>query len=193
MTVVNYGKEPDEKKSGGVETGDQLHRWRVERGLTAKRLGELIEVTERSIHRAERGGRLSARIKVAMKLLEAGIAHGEITLSSEDQAFERIGRRRDRDSRLREPEAKYGTEWHGQLRTGGDIRAWRQSVGLYVKELAELLGVVGPSMMRAERSDAPSSRIMYGVELLRAKVLSGELDLRVITERRVKRGRPKKN
>jgi transcriptional regulator with XRE-family HTH domain len=193
MTVVNYGKEPDEKKSGGVETGDQLHRWRVERGLTAKRLGELIEVTERSIHRAERGGRLSARIKVAMKLLEAGIAHGEITLSSEDQAFERIGRRRDRDSRLREPEAKYGTEWHGQLRTGGDIRAWRQSVGLYVKELAELLGVVGPSMMRAERSDATSSRIMYGVELLRAKVLSGELDLRVVTERRPKRGRPKKN
>jgi transcriptional regulator with XRE-family HTH domain len=193
MTVVNYGKEPYEKKSGGVETGDQLHRWRVERGLTAKRLGELIEVTERSIHRAERGGRLSARIKVAMKLLEARIAHGEITLSGEDQVLERIGRRRDRDARLREPEAKYGEEWHGQLRTGADIRAWRESVGLYVKELAELLGVVGPSMMRAERSDAPSSRIMYGVELLRAKVLSGELDLRVVTERRPKRGRPKKN
>jgi transcriptional regulator with XRE-family HTH domain len=177
----------------GVETGDQLHSWRVERGLTAKRLAELIEVTERSIHRAERGGRLSARIKVAMKLLEARISHGEITLSRDDQDLERIRRRKDRDLRVREPEAKYGREWHGELRTGADIRAWRKSVGLYVKELAELLDVVGPSMMRAERSDAPSSRIIYGVELLRGKVLSGELDLRVITERRVRRGRPKKS
>lgn len=193
MTAANYGKEPYEKKSGGVETGDQLHSWRVERGLTAKRLAELIEVTERSIHRAERGGRLGARIKVAMKLLEARISHGEITLSGADQVLERVGRRKDRDLRVREPEAKYGREWHGELRSGADIRAWRKSVGLYVKELAELLDVVGPSMMRAERSDSPSSRIIYGVELLRAKVLSGELDLRVITERRVKRGRPKKS
>jgi transcriptional regulator with XRE-family HTH domain len=176
-----------------VETGDQLHKWRVERGLTAKRLGELIEVTERSIHRTERGGRLSARIKVAMKLLETRISHGEITLSREDQVLERIGRRRDRDLRVREPEAKYGKEWHGELRTGADIREWRKSVGLYVKELAELLDVVGPSIMRAERSESPSSRIIYGVELLRGKVLSGELDLRVITERRVRRGRPKKS
>ena len=192
MTAANYGKESYGKKSAGVETGDQLHSWRVERGLTAKRLGELIEVTERSIHRAERGGRLSARIKVAMKLLQARIASGEIVLSSETQVLERVRRRKDGNPVVREPEAKYGTEWHGQLRTGADIRAWRESVGLYVKELAELLGVVGPSMMRAEQSDSPSSRIMYGVELLRAKVLSGELDLRVITERRVKRGRPKK-
>jgi transcriptional regulator with XRE-family HTH domain len=177
----------------GVETGDQLHSWRVERGLTAKRLAELIEVTERSIHRAERGGPLGARIKVAMKLLEARISHGEIALSGADQVLERIGRRKDRDLRVRKPEVKYGREWHGELRSGADIRAWRKSVGLYVKELAELLDVVGPSVMRAEGSDSPSLRIIYGVELLRAKVLSGELDLRVITERRVKRGRPKKS
>jgi transcriptional regulator with XRE-family HTH domain len=177
----------------GVETGDQLHSWRVERGLTAKRLGELIEVTERSIHRAERGVRLGARIKVAMKLLEARISHGEIALSGATQVLERIGLRKDRDLRVREPEVKYGREWHGELRSGADIRAWRKSVELYVRELAELLDVVGPSLMRAERSDSPSLRIIYGVELLRAKVLSGELDLRVITERRVKRGRPKKS
>jgi hypothetical protein len=52
---------------------------------------------------------------------------------------------------------------------------------LYVKELAELLAVVGRSLMLAERSDSPSSRIVYGVELLRAKVLSGEIDIGAIT------------
>jgi hypothetical protein len=42
--------------------------------------------------------------------------------------------------------------------------------------------------MHAEQSETPSSRIVYGVELLRGKVLRGELDLRVITKNRVKRG-----
>jgi transcriptional regulator with XRE-family HTH domain len=188
MTPANYGKQPSNAPSGPFETGDQLHRWRVARGLTAKRLGELIEVTERSIHRAERGVRLSARIKAAMKLLETRIASGEITLSPGNQVLERIGRSRNRGLVVREPAANYGKEWHGQLRSGTDIQAWRKSVGLYVKELAELLGVVGPTVMRAEQSKSPSLRIVYGVELLRAKLLSGELDLRVITQNRAKRG-----
>jgi transcriptional regulator with XRE-family HTH domain len=193
MTAEDHGTQHSGARKYWLETGEQLHRWRVERGLSAKRLGELIEVTERSIHRAERGGKIGARIKLAMKLLEARIASGDVTLLPADQVQKRIGRRRHRDLVVREPGAKYGREWHGQLRGGEDIRAWRTSVGLYVKELAELLGVVGPSLMRAERSEAPSSRIIYGVELLRGKVLSGELDLRVITGRRVRRGRPRKS
>jgi transcriptional regulator with XRE-family HTH domain len=189
---ANYGDEPSHAPGGALETGDQLHRWRVEHGLTAKHLGELIEVTERSIHRAERGDRLGARIKVAMRLLEARIASGEITLSGEKRVVV-LGRpRKDSTLVVREPHARYGTEWHGKLCTGADIRAWRKSVGLYVKELAELLGVVSPSLIRAEQSESPSSRIVYGVELLRAKVLSGELDLRVITQNRVRRGPRKK-
>jgi transcriptional regulator with XRE-family HTH domain len=193
MTAEDYRTQRSGTQKYWLETGDQLHEWRVERGLTAKRLAELIEVTERSIHRAERGGKIGARIKLAMKLLEARIGSGEISLLRENQVLKPVRRRKGGDLVLREPGARYGTEWHGQLRSGADIRAWRKSVGLYVKELAELLGVVGPSMMRAERSDAPSSRIMYGVELLRGKVLSGEIDLRVITERRARRGRPKKS
>jgi transcriptional regulator with XRE-family HTH domain len=188
MTPPNYGKQPSNAPGGPFETGAQLHRWRAVRGFTAKRLGELIEVTERSIHRAERGVRLSARIKAAMKLLETRIASGEITLPPGNQVLESNGRNRNRNLVVREPAAKYGREWHGEIRSGADIQAWRKSVGLYVKELAELLGVVGPTVMRAEQSESPSLRIVYGVELLRAKVLSGELDLRVITKNRAKRG-----
>jgi transcriptional regulator with XRE-family HTH domain len=188
MTPANYGKAPSEPPGGPLETGDQLHRWRLQRGLSAKRLGELIDVTERSIHRAERAVRLGARIKVAMKLLQARIASGEITLPREKLVQERGRTRKGRRLAVREPGAKYGQGWHGGLRTGADIRAWRKSVGLYVKELAGLLGVVSPSVIRAEQSESPSSRIVYGVELLRAKVLSGEVDLRSITRARVKRG-----
>ena len=192
MTPAHYGEEPSRLQPGSLETGDQLHRWRVEQGLTAKRVGQLIELTERSIHRAERGGRLGARIRLGMKLLEARIASGEIVLSPENRVVERLRRRPDRGLAVREAGAKYGKEWHGQLRSGADIRAWRKSVGLYVKELAELLAVTSPSLIRAEQSQSPSLRIVYGVELFRNKVLSGEVDLCRITEARVKRGSRKK-
>jgi transcriptional regulator with XRE-family HTH domain len=192
MTAKDYGKQLSDPQKNRWESGSQLRRWRLERGLSAKRLAELVEVTERSIHRAERGRKIGARIKVAMKLLESRIASGEVVIIGEKRVLERMRRSKGHDLILREPTAKYGSEWHGKLRTGTDIRTWRKSVGLYVKELAALLGVVGPSVMRAERSDSPSSRIVYGVELLRAKVLSGELNLRVITQYRVRRGRPKK-
>jgi hypothetical protein len=128
-----------------------------------------------------------------MKLLETRIASGEVVLSPEKRVVERIRRTRDRSLVLREPGAKYGQSWHGQLHSGADIRAWRKSVGLYVKELAELLGVTPPSLIRAEQSPSPSLRIVYGVELLRNKVLSGDVDLRSITEARVKRGGWKKS
>ena len=193
MTPAHYGEEPSRLQPGSLETGDQLHRWRVEQGLTAKRVGQLIELTERSIHRAERGGRLGARIRLGMKLLEARITSGEIVLSPENKVVERLRRRPDRGLAVREAGAKYGKEWHGQLRSGADIRAWRKSVGLYVKELAELLAVTSPSLIRAEQSQSPSLRIVYGVELLRNKVLSGEVNLRTITEARAKRGGRKKS
>jgi transcriptional regulator with XRE-family HTH domain len=190
MGPANYGKEPSRLKPGSLETGAQLHAWRVAQGLTAKRVGELIELTERSIHRAERGERLGARIRLGMKLLETRIASGELVLSREKRVVERIRRTRDLS---KEPGAKYGQWWHGQLRTGADIRVWRKSVGLYVKELAELLRVTSPSLIRAEQSQAPSLRIVYGVELLRNKVLAGEVDLCRITETRLKRGGRKKS
>ena len=193
MTPAHYGEEPSRLQPGSLETGDQLHRWRVEQGLTAKRVGQFIELTERSIHRAERGGRLGARIRLGMKLLEARIASGEIVLLPENRVVERLRRKPDRGLAVREAGAKYGKEWHGQLRSGADIRAWRKSVGLYVKELAELLAVTSPSLIRAEQSQSPSLRIVYGVELLRNKVLSGEVDLRTITEARAKRGGRKKS
>ena len=188
MTRASYGKEPSGPPGDRLETGNQLHRWRLQRGLSAKRLGELIDVTERSIHRAERAVRLGARIKVAIELLQARIASGEITLPPDKPVLERVRRREDRSLAVREPGAKYGQEWHGQMRTGADIRAWRKSVGLYVKELAELLGVVSASLIRAEQSESPSSRIVYGVELLRAKVLSGEVDPSSIMRARAERG-----
>jgi transcriptional regulator with XRE-family HTH domain len=192
MTPANHGKEPSRLQPGSLETGPQLHAWRVAQGLTAKRVGELIELTERTIHRAERGGRLGARIRLGMKLLETRMASGELVLSPEKRVVERIRRTRDRSLVVKEPGAKYGQSWHGQLRSGADIRDWRKSVGLYVKELAELLGVTSPSLIRAEQSQSPSLRIVYGVELFRNKVLSGEVDLRRITEARVKRGGRKK-
>ena len=114
-------------------------------------------------------------------------------LPVEKPVLERERTRRDRSLVVRQSDAKYGQGWHGGLRTGADIRAWRKSAGLYVKELAELLGVVPASLIRAEQSQSPSSRIVYGAELLRAKVLSGEVDLRSITQARVRRGGRKKS
>ena len=192
MRPANHRNEPSRLQPGSLETGAQLHAWRVAQGLTAKRVGQLIELTERSIHRAERGGRLGARIRLGMKLLETRIASGELVLSREKRVVERIRRTPDRSLVVKEPGAKYGQSWHGPLRSGADIRAWRKSVGLYVKELAELLGVTSPSLIHAEQSQAPSLRIVYGVELLRNKVLTGEVDLRRITETRIKRGGRKK-
>src|SRR5580704_14154240 len=120
MTAEDYGTQRSDPQKYWLQIGEQLRKWRVEQGLSAKRLGELLEVTERSIHRAERGGKIGARIKLAMKLLEARIASGEITLARENQVLERVRRRRDRNLVLREPGAQYGKEWHGQLRSGAD-------------------------------------------------------------------------
>ncbi|MBV8175575.1 MAG: hypothetical protein JO151_13585 [Verrucomicrobia bacterium] len=44
MTAENYGNEPSQTRSG-PETNDQPQRWRIERGLSAKPLGELDLMT----------------------------------------------------------------------------------------------------------------------------------------------------
>jgi transcriptional regulator with XRE-family HTH domain len=193
MTPENYPNEPSGREKNGLQTGDQLRTWRRAHGLSAKELSALIGVTERSIHRAERSPKIGARIKLAMKLLEARISHGEITLQGTIEAVPRAEiPEKGRSTIVMEPVAPYGKPWHGKLRTGADLRAWRESIDLYQQELAALLDVAVTTVVRAEQSREPSSRLIYGVELLRSKVLSGEVDLRKIREGRVRRGRPKK-
>jgi hypothetical protein len=72
------------------------------------------------------------------------------------------------------------TRWHGKVPTGADLRVWRNQVGLYQQEVASLLNVDVTTLVRAEQSESPSSRIVYGVELLRSKIENGAIDLRMI-------------
>jgi DNA-binding XRE family transcriptional regulator len=161
--------------------------------ISAKELGKLIGVTERSVHRAEKSEQLGMKVKLAMELLQSRLEHGEIDLPSSLGEPSRRGRPpKDQPLVVREEASPYGSHWHGELRTGADLRRWRKQVGLYQKELAKLLNVTPPTLRHAEQSDSPSSRLIYGAELLRTKILSGDLDLRIITKGRVHRGRPKK-
>ena len=185
----NPGSHGDKR----LQTGTDLHAWRIRMELSAKELAKLIGVTERSIHRAEQSPKIGMKIKLAMELFQSRLAHGEIDIPSALGAATRRGRpRKEETSMVREPTIFYGSHWHGELRTGADLRRWRKQVGLYQKELAQLLNVTPPTLRHAELSDSPSTRLIYGAELLRTKILSGDLDLRIITKGRVHRGRPKK-
>ena len=190
MPVRNNPRNHTSKR---LQTGADLHAWRIRMAVSAKELANLIGVTERSIHYAEKTGKLGSKVKLAMELLQSRLAHGEIDLSSALGAAPRRGRPPKQETLVvREPTISYGSHWHGELRTGADLRRWRKLVGLYQKELAKLLNVTPPTLRHAELSDSPSSRLIYGVELLRTKILSGDIDLRIITKGRVHRGRPKK-
>ena len=179
--------------SNRLRTGADLLAWRNRMALSAKELAKLIGVTERTIHRAERTNKLGSKIQLGMELLQSRLAHEEITLPTAPKATSRRGRpRKEETTMVREPTPAYGTHWHGELRTGTDLRRWRESVGLYQKELAKLLDVDVTSLVRAEQSEYPSSRLIYGAELLRTKLLSGDLDLRILKKGRARRGRPKK-
>jgi len=176
-----------------LQSGADLHAWRIRMEVSAKELAKLIGVTERSIHYAEKTGKLGSKVKLGMELLQSRMAHGEIDLPSALGAAPRRGRpRKEEASVVREPTISYGSHWHGELRTGADIRRWRKQVGLYQKELAMLLGVDVTTLVRAEQSNAPSSGLIYGAELLRTKLLSGAFDLDDMKKTRVRRGRPKK-
>jgi len=184
---------PGNHTSKRLQTGADLHAWRVRMEVSAKELAKLIGVTERSIHYAEKTGKLGSKVKLGMELLQSRMAHGEIDLPSALGAAPRRGRPPKQETLVvREPTISYGSHWHGELRTGADLRRWRKQVGLYQKELAKLLNVTPPTLRHAEQSDSPSSGLIYGAELLRTKILSGDLDLRIITKGRVHRGRPKK-
>jgi DNA-binding XRE family transcriptional regulator len=50
-----------------LQTGAELHEWRTRMMISARQLGKLIGVTERSIHRAEKTGRLGTKITLAME------------------------------------------------------------------------------------------------------------------------------
>jgi len=192
MTARN--NPPHEHHSGKrLLTGADLHAWRIRMSISAKELGKLIGVTERSVHRAEKSEQLGMKVKLAMELLQSHLEHGEIDLPSSLGEPSRRGRPpKDQPLVVREEASPYGSHWHGELRTGSDLRRWRESVGLYQKELAKLLHVDVTSLVRAEQSDSPSSRLIYGAELLRTKILSGDLDLRMLKKSRARRGRPKK-
>jgi len=184
---------PRNYTSKRLQTGADLHAWRKRMAVSAKELAKLIGVTERSIHRAEKSGKLGSKVKLGMELLQSRLAHGEIDLTTALGAAPRPGRpRKDETLVVRERSSYYGSHWHGELRTGADIRRWRKQAGLYQPELAKLLKVAITSVVRAEYSESPSTRLMYGVELLRAKILSGEIDLGKITQNRPRRGRPRK-
>jgi transcriptional regulator with XRE-family HTH domain len=176
-----------------LQTGTDLHAWRIRMEISAKELAKLIGVTERSIHRAEQSPKIGIKVKLAMELFQSRLAHGEIDILSALGAAPRRGRPPKEETLVvQEPTVSYGSQWHGELRAGVDLRRWRKQVGLYQKELAKLLNVTPPTLRRAEESDSPSSRLIYGAELLRTKILSGDIDLSIITKGRVRRGRPKK-
>ena len=184
---------PGNHTSKRLQSGADLHAWRIRMAVSAKGLAKLIGVTERSIHYAEKTGKLGSKVKLAMELLQSRMAHGEIDITSALGAAPRRGRpRKEETLGVREPTISYGSHWHGDLRTGADLRRWRKSIGIYQKELAMLLGVDVTTLVRAEKSDAPSSRLIYGAELLRKKVLLHEFDLDEMKKERARRRRRKK-
>lgn len=184
---------PPNHTSKRLQSGADLRAWRKAHAVSAKELAKLIGVTERSIHRAERRPKIGTKLKLAMELLESRLKHGEIDIPSALGAAPRRGRPpKEATSVVRERSSYYGSHWHGELRTGADIRRWRKQAGLYQPELAKLLNVAITSVVRAEYSESPSTRLIYGVELLRGKILSGEIDLGKITQNRPRRGRPRK-
>jgi transcriptional regulator with XRE-family HTH domain len=190
---MNDRNKPSNNPSKRLHTGRELHAWRMRMTLSAKELGQLIGVTERSIHRAEKGGKLGMKVQLAMELLQSRLEHGEIDLPSSLGAALPQGRPpKDEPQTVGEENPRYGSDWHGELRTGADLRRWRISIGLYQKELATLLDVTPHTLRRAEQSNSPSSGLIYGVELLRTKLLSGAYELSDIRKYRVHRGRPKK-
>ena len=188
------GRSKPAQNRNRLQTGAELRQWRTRMEISARQLGKLIGVTERSIHRAEKTGKLGTKITLAMELFLSRMAHGEIDLLSSLEAPSRRGRPPKIEPMVvSEDETHYHTHWHGELRTGADIRRWRRSIGIYQKELAKLLGVDVSTLVRAEQSESPSSGLIYGAELLRKKVLLHEFDLAEIKKYRPRRGRPRKD
>jgi DNA-binding XRE family transcriptional regulator len=162
-----------------IRTGTELRAWRLRMSITARQLAELIDVTERTIHRAEQTGNLGVKITLGMELLLSRLQHGEIDLPSSLGPARRRGRppSQQRTLVVSESNPEYIVDWHGQIKAGFDIKRWRRSVGLWQKDLAVLLGVHTTTLNRAEHSSSPSPRLIFGVELLRKQIIQGEFDL----------------
>src|ERR1700730_12350168 len=162
-----------------IRNGTELRAWRLRMAITARQLGELIGVTERTIHRAEERGHLGVKLTLSMEVLLSRLSHGEIDLPSSPGATSRRGRppSKERTLVVSESTPQYIADWHGKIRSGSDIRRWRRSIGLWQNDLAVLLGVTPMTMNRAEKSSSLSPRFVFGVELLRKQIIQGEFDL----------------
>jgi hypothetical protein len=71
-----------------------------------------------------------------------------------------------------------------RAQTGSDLRAWRCAVGLLAREVAELIGVSGRSVLQAERSPEPRGKVLAGFQRLQDRLLEGKLDIRPLLRRR---------
>ena len=95
---------PPNRSAKRLQTGADLHAWRIRMAVSAKELAKLIGVTERSIHRAEQSPKIGTKVKLAMELLQSRLAHGEIDIPSALGAAPRRGRPRKEESLgVREP------------------------------------------------------------------------------------------
>src|SRR5260370_35541017 len=111
------------------KTGKDLLAWRTRMAISARQLAKLIDVAERSIHRAEQTGNLGVKITLAMELLLTRLQHGEIDLPSSLDAPPRVGRPPSVKRSLVGEEAggQYGVERHGKRSDGPDRRVWGRS------------------------------------------------------------------
>jgi DNA-binding XRE family transcriptional regulator len=71
------GRSEPDHSSNRLRTGAELHQWRTRMAISARQLGKLIGVTERSIHRAEKTGILGSKITLVMELFLSRLSgHG---------------------------------------------------------------------------------------------------------------------
>ncbi len=173
-------------------TGADLRAWREVMMISAKELSKLIWVAERTIHRIEKSGIMGGKLKLALELFRSRLEHGETSLPFAKSDLKPSLLQAELKETIRKEPDVVASQWRGELRTGMHIRQWRNSIGLYQKELAKLLEVDVATLVRTEQSKTPSSRLIYGAELLRRKIQDRELDLFLVKKDRLRRGRPKK-
>src|SRR4051794_2839492 len=68
--------------------------------------------------------------------------------------------------------------------SGADLREWRLAVGLWTREVVELIGVSQRSVERAERSAQPRGRVLEGYERIQIQLVQGRLNVCRIIRRR---------
>ena len=135
----------DPTQSGNrLQSGADLHAWRIRMAISAKALATLIGVTERSVHRAEQSAKLGDKVKLAMELLQSRLAHGEIDLNPALRAPSRRGR-------PRKEETPIFAKKHQPLRF---TLAWRTPYGSRSPSLAQIGRFVSKGGGRLTRYDS---------------------------------------